>query len=53
MSNKHKHAGHIIIIKGHSFKSNENGMWNLTEIWKILGLPNNKLPSQWRGKVTK
>ncbi|EPT0570955.1 hypothetical protein ACVNYA_004281, partial [Escherichia coli] len=49
MSNKHKHAGHIIIIKGHSFKSNENGMWNLTEIWKILGLPNNKLPSQWRG----
>ncbi len=53
MNNKHKHAGHIITIEGHSFKSNESGMWNLTEIWKILGLPNNKLPSQWRGKVTK
>lgn len=51
MNNKHKHAGHIITIEGHSFKSNESGMWNLTEIWKILGLPNNKLPSQWRGKV--
>ncbi len=44
MNNKHKHAGHIITIEGHSFKSNESGMWNLTEIWKILGLPNNKLP---------
>lgn len=53
MSNKHKHAGHIITIESHSFKANESGMWNLTEIWKVLRLPNNKLPSQWRGKVTK
>ncbi|MGQ6291344.1 hypothetical protein ACUNF7_22480 [Serratia sp. IR-2025] len=51
--NKHKHANHVITIEGHSFKANESGMWNLTEIWKVLGLPNNKLPSQWRGKVTK
>ena len=29
MNNKHKHAGHIITIEGHSFKSNESGMWNL------------------------
>ena len=35
MNNKHKHAGHIITIEGHSFKSNESGMWNLTEIWKL------------------
>lgn len=42
MNNKHKHAGHIITIEGHSFKSNESGMWNLTEIWKILGLPKNR-----------
>lgn len=53
MSNRHKHAGHIITIESHSFKANESGMWNLTEIWKVLSLPNNKLPSQWRGKVTK
>lgn len=24
MNNKHKHAGHIITIEGHSFKSNES-----------------------------
>lgn len=53
MNTKHKHAGHIVSIEGQSFKSNESGMWNLTEIWRVLGLPNNKLPSQWRGKVTK
>lgn len=50
---KHKHADHIIIIEDHAFKANADGMWNLTEIWKVLGLPNNKLPSQWRGKITK
>jgi hypothetical protein len=53
MNNLHKHAGHIITIENHSFKANELGMWNLTEIWKVLKLSNNKLPSQWRGKVTK
>ncbi|WP_145033044.1 KilA-N domain-containing protein [Pantoea ananatis] len=50
---KHKHADHIIIIEDHAFKANADGMWNLTEIWRVLGLPNNKLPSQWRGKITK
>ncbi|MDK5911976.1 hypothetical protein [Serratia nevei] len=34
--NKHKHANHVITIEGHSFKANESGMWNLTEIWKVL-----------------
>lgn len=52
-SKNHKHADHIIIIENHAFKANADGMWNLTEIWKVLGLPNNKLPSQWRGKITK
>jgi len=52
-SKNHKHADHIIIIEDHAFKANADGMWNLTEIWKVLGLPNNKLPSQWRGKITK
>ncbi|HFK7188508.1 TPA: hypothetical protein ACG0BA_004221 [Serratia odorifera] len=46
-------ANAVIIIDGRHFKANESGMWNLTDIWKTLGLPNNKLPSQWRGKVTK
>jgi hypothetical protein len=45
MSNKHKCVGHIIIIKAHSFKSNENGMWCYTEMWKILGLLDNNLLS--------
>jgi hypothetical protein len=29
-------ANHIIYIDGHPFKANEDGMWNLTEIWKTL-----------------
>lgn len=53
MSTKHINANHIINIEGHSFKADDHGMWNLTEIWKTLGLPNNKLPSQWRGKSAK
>lgn len=50
MSNQHKHANHIIFIEGHSFKANESGMWNLTEIWKTLKLTRAKAPSQWRTK---
>lgn len=38
-------ANAVIIIDGRHFKANESGMWNLTDIWKTLGLPNNKLPS--------
>lgn len=29
-------ANHIIYIDGQPFKANEDGMWNLTEIWKTL-----------------
>lgn len=44
-------AGHSITIEGHSFKANDNGMWNLTEIWKTLSLSGGKLPSKWRNKA--
>lgn len=53
MNIQHKHSGHIIIINGHSFKANESGMWNLTEIWKVLGLTRSKAPSEWRTKNAK
>ncbi|WP_260963087.1 KilA-N domain-containing protein [Pseudomonas citri] len=46
----HKHAGHIVIIEGHPFKSNNAGKWDLIEIWKALKLDANKSPSQWRTK---
>lgn len=47
---KHKHAGHLITIKGRPFKANDAGMWNLTEIWQTLKLPKGKQPGQWRTK---
>lgn len=53
MNIQHKHSGHIIIINGHSFKANESGMWNLTEIWKVLDLTRSKAPSEWRTKDAK
>lgn len=43
-------ANHIIYIDGQPFKANEDGMWNLTEIWKTLKLDAGKLPSRWRNK---
>ena len=39
-------ANHIIYIDGQPFKANEDGMWNLTEIWKTLKLPRGKAPSR-------
>ncbi|EOE6836616.1 hypothetical protein JEP66_04640 [Proteus mirabilis] len=53
MSTKHINANHIINIEGHSFKADDHGMWNLTEIWKTLGLPRGKAPSEWRTKEAK
>lgn len=50
MNKLNKHASHIIIIEDHSFKANDSGMWNLTEIWKVLELTRAKAPSQWRTK---
>ncbi|HBE9178844.1 TPA: hypothetical protein KNH08_001710 [Serratia fonticola] len=53
MNIQHKHSGHIIIINGHSFKANESGMWNLTEIWKVLDLTRSKEPGRWNNKESK
>lgn len=47
MDIKHKHAGHIIIIGGKTFKANDAGMWNLTDIWRLLKLPARKGPGKW------
>lgn len=47
---QHKHADHLIVIEGQAFKANASGMWDLTDIWQTLGLPNGKKPGQWRGK---
>ncbi|WP_130626055.1 hypothetical protein [Enterococcus sp. A8] len=46
-------ANHIIYIDGQPFKANEDGMWNLTEIWKTLKLAPKKLPSKWDNKEAK
>ncbi|AZC28750.1 KilA-N domain-containing protein [Pseudomonas chlororaphis] len=50
---RHKHADHLIIIEGQSFKANDAGMWNLTDIWQTLKLPKTKRPSRWRDKDAK
>ena len=47
---KHKHASHVIIIEGHAFKANDQGQWNLTDIWRTLKLPKGNAPAQWRTK---
>ncbi|KAB7895403.1 hypothetical protein GA565_05045 [Rouxiella sp. S1S-2] len=44
MNNSH----HIIHIDGHPFQADDSGLWNLTEIWKTLGLTRSKAPSEWR-----
>lgn len=44
---KHKHSGHVIAIKGHTFKANDRGQWNLTEIWQTLKLAKTKGPGKW------
>lgn len=42
-----------IFIGDHEFKPNEDGLWNLNEIWKTLELPKKKRPNQWRDVVSK
>lgn len=44
---KHKHSGHVIIIKGQAFKANDRGQWDLTDIWRTLKLPKSKGPGKW------
>ncbi|WP_313700361.1 KilA-N domain-containing protein [Pantoea sp.] len=40
-----------IAIENHSFFCNEQRMWNLNEIHRVLNLHDNKAPSQWNNKV--
>ncbi|WP_248914710.1 KilA-N domain-containing protein [Pseudomonas moorei] len=49
----HKHAGHLIVIEDQPFKANDSGMWDLTDIWRILKLPKGKSPAQWRTNQSK
>ncbi|KNX77266.1 hypothetical protein DA83_02785 [Pseudomonas sp. 250J] len=50
---KHKHADHVIIIEGHAFKADSAGRWDLTDIWRTLGLPKGKAPGSWRTRQAK
>jgi len=42
-----------IVIESHSFVCNDQRMWNLNEIHRILNLPDSKAPSQWRTEVSR
>lgn len=40
-----------IVIEGHSFICNDQRMWNLNEIHRVLGLPANKMPKEWDNRL--
>jgi len=40
-----------IVIENHSFICNDQRMWNLNEIHRVLQLHDSKTPSQWNNKV--
>lgn len=40
-----------IVIEDHSFVCNDQRMWNLNEIHRVLQLPESKKPSQWRSSL--
>lgn len=40
-----------IIIEGHTFKSNTDGLWSLNEIHQTLSLDPAKEPSEWRNEI--
>nr|EGD9506716.1 hypothetical protein [Escherichia coli] len=46
-------SNHVIIINDQPFKANESGMWNLTEIWKTLKLPQSKEAGRWNNSTSK
>lgn len=41
-----------IVIEGHTFKSNTDGLWSLNEIHQTLNLPESKRPGQWDNEVS-
>ena len=40
-----------IVIEGHTFKSNTDGLWSLNEIHQTLGLVDAKRPGQWNNEI--
>lgn len=40
-----------VIVDGYHWTCNQDRMWNLNELHKELGLPESKMPSQWRGSL--
>lgn len=42
-----------IVIENHLFVCNDQRMWNLNEIHRVLSLPDNKAPSQWRDAIAR
>lgn len=42
-----------IVIENQSFVCNDQRMWNLNEIHRVLNLPDSKAPSQWRTEVSR
>ena len=40
-----------IVIENHSFICNDDRMWNLNEIHRVLELPDSKEPGQWRSSI--
>lgn len=47
---QHEHLP--IVIEGHSFKPNPQGLWSLNEIHRGLALPEAKAPSEWSNAVS-
>lgn len=41
-----------IVIEGHAFKPNTEGLWSLNEIHRGLALPESKAPSEWSNSVS-
>lgn len=41
----------VVSILGHTLTSNVDGMFDLNDLWRGAGLPQNKRPSEWRGSV--
>ncbi|MBA6058923.1 MULTISPECIES: hypothetical protein [Pseudomonas] len=41
-----------IVIEGHTFKPNAEGLWSLNEIHQTLSLPESKRPGQWDNEVS-
>lgn len=41
-----------IVIEGHTFKPNAEGLWSLNEIHQTLSLPEAKRPSEWNNAVS-